>query len=289
LSKLSSIAWQLLAVLLITSPALSAAEILFVATGSGGLSGTLYTVDPGTGASTPVGPIGYAVTGLAWDPGTSTLFGSTANNDATAPGSLITINTATGAGTVVGSYVLSSETMADLTFSGGVLYGWAEPNSDDLYTINTSTGAATVVGNSGLSTFGAGLGASPGGVLYFTGNGNEGELRTVDSTTSLTTIVAFLSGSSGNEGEAIKALAFNSAGTLYGVEGPSGGGGSAARLITINTSNGAMTTVGALPTATDALVFAGDEVSSGIPEPSTSLLLAPALLAIAALSRRLRQ
>lgn len=78
-------------------------------TSSGPLSGTyqigvdsvteqLLTIDSTTGAATAVGPRGFiAASGLAFNPGTNTLFGIDIGTD-----KLLTINTTTVAGTAVG-------------------------------------------------------------------------------------------------------------------------------------------------------------------------------------------
>ena len=140
------------------------AQILYGADGSGHNPATqLYTIDPTTGIATAVGAIGFAVTGLAWDSATQTLYGGTTRFDPNFPGEfrvgggsshLITIDIVTGAGTLVGAYNTSNpagnpESMADLAIdSTGRLFSFLEPNSDDLYTINKFTGAATLVGDS---------------------------------------------------------------------------------------------------------------------------------------------
>jgi Bacterial Ig domain len=133
----------------VTIDVVSATETgaLFATDGGGGNASTkLYTLDPANGQilSTP-GLIGYPVTGLAIQPGTGVLYGVTTGTDPR----LITINKATGTGTVVGSLFnpLPSPCLtgpiADITFaSDGTLYGWSE-HSDDLVTINLITGVAT--------------------------------------------------------------------------------------------------------------------------------------------------
>ncbi len=68
--------------------------------GGGGVSPApsgLYRVDSDTGATTSVGPIGYAVTGLALDPATGILYAVTAN--AAGERFLLTIDLGTGEGT----------------------------------------------------------------------------------------------------------------------------------------------------------------------------------------------
>jgi hypothetical protein len=71
--------------------------VLYGATG-GNVNSDLYLVDTTTGATTSIGPIGFAVTGLAVDPISHTLYGSTSMNSPNSPGSIITIDKATGAG-----------------------------------------------------------------------------------------------------------------------------------------------------------------------------------------------
>ena len=226
---------------------------LYAADGGGGNAATrLYTLNPATGAIvTNIGPIGFAVTGLAIQPGTGKLYGSTGGNAPVSPNSIITINKKGGAGTLLGATGLTSP-VADLTFtSDGKLYGWSEA-TDDLVTINLTTGVATVVADSTLSTSGSGLAASSTNVLFFTGNGALGALRTVNKTTGLTTVVATMTGPAG--GSAINALAFNGS-TLYGSRSASAGVGSATTLITINTTTGAITSLGASVNDLDAIVF----------------------------------
>src|SRR5262245_33059555 len=102
------------------------AATLYAANGSGGNLSSLAILNQTNGAlSSIVGPIGFAVTGLAVHPGTGVLYGSTSTGDAQG-GSLITINKTTGKGTLVGSFGLGGFTLPDLTFtSDGTLYGWA--------------------------------------------------------------------------------------------------------------------------------------------------------------------
>ena len=190
--------------------------VLYGATG-GEVNSNLYMVDTATGAATSIGPIGFAVTGLAVDPNSGTLYGSTSMLSPNSPNSIITINKTTGAGTLVGAVGISGEEVADLTFdAAGTLYGWTEIFTDDLVTINTSTGAATQVGNSGIFTFGSGL-ADVGGTLFYSGDGVTGDLRTVDKATGLTTVVATLHGAPSNT-DGIAAMAVNpDTGVLFGV------------------------------------------------------------------------
>jgi hypothetical protein len=211
----------------------------------------LFTLNPATGALvTTIGPIGFAVTGLAFNPLTGVLYGATARIDGTSPHSLITINTTTGAGTLVGSFNLGTETLADITFtSDGTLYGWTQPNTDSLATVNLTTGAATVVGPSGLlNTFGSGIAADASNTLYFAGFGDQGDLNIINKATGLPTFVVTLTGTAD---EPINAMAFHpGTGLLYAVVRNTG-------LATINTTTGAVTVLGPTVDSLDAIAFSG--------------------------------
>ena len=239
--------------------------VLYGATG-GNVNSDLYTVNTATGATTSLGPIGFAVTGLAVDPTTGTLYGSTSMQSPSNPGSIIAINKATGAGTLVGSIGMPGEEVADLTFdAAGTLYGWTEIFGDDLVTINTATGAATVVGNSGLSTYGSGI-ADVNGTLFYSGEGVWGDLRTVDKSTGLTTVVSTLQGAPSNT-DAIAAMAAHpDTGVLFGVALNDTDVVHPAYLVTINTATGAITTVGALPNDFDAIAFDTPPIVVGYPD-----------------------
>jgi hypothetical protein len=204
-----------------------------------------------------VGRIGFAVTGLAIDPTTGTLYGATGRSTsggAPNPGSLITINRTTGAGTLIGDELPTTQAAADLTFTpDGTLYGWLEDSLDDLAVINKATGAATVVGDSGLDTYGSGLASNAAGTLFFTGEGEQGRLHTIDRNTGVATQVGTLNGPDGGPG--ISALAFDAAGTLFGTRIPSDSPAFASDLITIATPSGAITSKGPSVDRLDGIVF----------------------------------
>ena len=243
----------------LASAGTASADLLYGADGAGGNAATnLYIVNSSNGqVLKTVGPIGFAVTGLAIDPTTGTLYGSTAQrNTAPNPGSLITINRTTGAGTLVGDARPDNESVADITFTpDGTLYGWLEDNTDDLVTLNKATGAATVVGDSGLSTYGSGIASNASGTLYFAGEGEQGQLFTVDRNTGAATPVATLNGPDGDPG--ISALAFDSVGTLFGSRLPSNStvNGFGSDLLTINIGSGAITSLGKSVDRLDAIAF----------------------------------
>jgi hypothetical protein len=244
-----------------------AASILYGANGSGGALSTLFIIDPTTGSvSSTVGAIGFAVTGLAFDPITGILYGSTARA-AGAP-ALITIDTATGAGTLVGLVGVASEALADIAFSpGGTLYGWLEPGNDDLATVNTATGQATVVGNAGISTAFAGLAIDSTGTVFFGGlsDGSTGLLPIDPVTGAPGVLIPYLPTLNVGLG-----MAFDDAGVLFAIHQLATGAAGGRNLVTINPTTGAVTTIGATVPGLDALAFS---VTPTVPEPATMTLL----------------
>jgi hypothetical protein len=232
--------------------------VLYGAVGANDADTQLYSIDPATGAGTPIGDIGNAVTGLAEDPTTGVLYGVTSNR-ANAPKMLITINKSTGAGTVVGPL---GQIIADISFnSSGQLYGWAE-GPDRLASIDKTTGAATPIGTTNYDTYGDGESFDKNDVLFDMSQGDQadgafpsaGALWTVDTNTSVPTTVASLSGSPYPPGTeaAIGAASFAcDRTTLYAVD--NNFGSPPTYLIKVNTSTGAITTVGQTVTGLDAL------------------------------------
>ncbi|MFN8557892.1 MAG: hypothetical protein U0531_11305 [Dehalococcoidia bacterium] len=240
---------------------------LYAADG-GGVAGNLYEINRLTGAVIrTIGPIGYSITGLAYNPVNRVLYGWTGNNDPVAVSKLVVINTTTGAGTLVAPGSPAGG-LADISFrADGVLFGWSE-SGDDLHVVNLVTGVTTKVGESGLNTFGSGLAFNGAGVLYYAGHGEAGALRTVNTGTGLTSVVATLNGDAGL-GRAIAALDFYIDGTLYGVR--RNFGDPTTDLIRINPTTGAITTVGVLPIGIDAISFGCADIGSlgcALPPPS---------------------
>jgi len=134
------------------------AQVLYAADGADGHLSNLYILNAATGAvSSTVGPIGFAVTGLAFHPTTGVLYGVTAveNSPPQPQPSLISINPSTGAGTLIGPVgpvgclvppANSTKPVTDITFrADGTLFGWSRC-TDDLVTINEY-----VRGQSGVS------------------------------------------------------------------------------------------------------------------------------------------
>lgn len=100
-----------------------------------------YLVNPGTGEATLVGAQGQEVTGLAAQGSVVYGLGGDGRNN------LVTINTSTGAATVVGPLVNVSLSDGGIDFdpATGVLWGIHDGATNNIFTIDPSTGTATVV------------------------------------------------------------------------------------------------------------------------------------------------
>jgi Repeat of unknown function (DUF6923) len=245
------------------------ASTLYGSTSAGG-AGELWILNPANGAAVQdVGALNdslannYAVTGLAFDPVTGVLYGSTGGRTGT---DLLTIDPTTALVTVIGSYNVGGATMTDLAFdSAGNLYGISSVGGANLYTINLATGQATEVGPSGVSfTAGGGLAISPGGVFY--GTPTSPQFGTYDPNSGAFNLLAPPSSYPAGVGTSYAALAFDG-NTLYGIDL-----GTPPHLVTFDTA-GNITDIGATPLRIDGIAFAP------VPEAGTvSLLSMGALL-----------
>jgi hypothetical protein len=110
----------------------------------------LATLDPATGVSATIGPTGQGpIAGLAWEPGTQTMYGITGCSSQ-GPSRLVRIDLVTGAATVVGS---TGQTLGSLELgASGLLYAGGDTrDGGNLYIINPVTASATLVGPTGFS------------------------------------------------------------------------------------------------------------------------------------------
>ena len=233
-----------------------AAPLLYGTLGSGSTASTLVQIDPTTGAMTTIGAVGYTVNGLAWDATTATLYGS-ARGDA----GLLKINTSTGAGTLVaggfnsGASGCSWQNVLLAASNSGSLFGWCDPNSDDLMSIDKVTGIATIVGESGLSTGFHGLAFDNNGNLYL--HNFDGNDYSIDPTTGAASFLAN-SGVSAHHGD------FNpDSNYYYGVDS-----GGAIRVIDIVGGGGLISTISTGDASLHTLAFV-----STVPEPASLALL----------------
>lgn len=241
------------------------------ATSAAGGPGELFILDPATGGMVQdIGPLNdsgntnYPVTGLAFDPTTGVLYGSTANSVAAVRAKLITINPTNAEVTVIGDFNVGNQggnpaTMADIAFDvTGSLYGIGSVAGPQLYSINIHTGQATSTGDSGLTgTSGGGLAISAAGVFY--GTPNSDNFGTYNPSTgqysNITNPFKPLGGS-------YAALSFDGGDVLFGLNlGPNSGGVSPTHLVTINPETGAVFDIGASLNAIDAIAFRPPHIS----------------------------
>jgi hypothetical protein len=171
---------------------------------------------------------------------------------------LITINTATGAGTVVGGTGLGTSQVSDISFrSDGVLFAYIEPSYDGIGTVNIATGVVTLVGQSGGSS-GSGMGFSANNTLYFANS--DSRLYTLNQTTGARTLAVAMTGlSSRINAIDIHPFALGNparSDVMYAIDnGGFGGSGNPDNLVTVNRSTGVVTTIGATTNNMDALAW----------------------------------
>lgn len=101
----------------------------------------LQTVDLDTGTLTDIGPLGvaYSFGDLAWDRTAQKLY----MVDGRGANALYTVDTTTGAATLVGAHGLAD--LFSIGFAPSGLYGVTTASGNQLYRFNTSTGAPTLV------------------------------------------------------------------------------------------------------------------------------------------------
>jgi hypothetical protein len=230
-------------------------------------SGNIGLVNTATGGVILVGNSGVVPTDIAFSP-TGNLFGVDFSN-------LYSINTSTGAATLIGSLGGGISTANALVFSpSGTLFA---ADGSNLYTVNPNTGLATLVGSLGFGS-GGDL-AFVNGKLYLATSSNQ--LVTLNTSTGAGTLV----GSFGVTN--VFGLASPDNVNLFAVAGEN--------LYTIDLTTGAAafdTTWAGNPqglgTAFGEAFFseAGAPPPTATPEPGTLLLLGAGLIGLGGTAKR---
>jgi IPT/TIG domain-containing protein len=221
---------------------------LYAADGAAGVAKNLYIIDPATGADTPIGLIGFAVTGMAISPD-GVLFGAT-GGAAAAGGkpSLIVIDPYSGAGLLIGQLKDTAGALAgcsDLVFDGNVLRGW---HGKQLATINTTTAIATLAAPTLANVSGGGNSLGEvGGQLFVSPAKANGILFKVNKMTGVATAGPTLNGPAQSMG-AMTRVGPTLLGSCNFI-----GTTATAKLFSINTATGAMQLRGQLPQNIDAI------------------------------------
>jgi hypothetical protein len=214
------------------------------------------------------------MTGLAFNPMTGILYGVTGLESPTSPRNLVTIDPATGAAAIVGALMDPTNPgfsvgLSDISFrSDGTLFGLS-PSA--LFTVNLATGAVTSIGSTGSNNPGGALAFNSAGTLY-TASSAAGNLSTLDPATGTRTTGPLLTNSphAGSLG-AMNAFAFSGANVLYGTDSDRAQNNAttvAVNLVTIDTTTGVVTNIGALHNDVDAIAF-----GPAVPEPPIVMLL----------------
>lgn len=236
--------------------------------GADGLS-TLFTVDPGTGVATTVGPIGFERCGSMDADSLGDLYAVCERTDGTNTAVLVSIDDATGAGTEIGPTGFPGST-SDISFrpSDGVLFAYDATNAPEhtVYTIDTATGAGTAVGSTGLSSAsGNAMSFDNGGTLFHSqtvmGTVN---LNTVDPATGVATFMMVLPippPPPTNNYRFNSMDADPSMDVLYAVLNDGSLGGGPRFLTTIDTGAGIVTVIGPTEDSLDGLTWAAADLS----------------------------
>jgi hypothetical protein len=222
--------------------------VLYVASGTGGVAGTLYTVDPASGqVITTVGPLHdilgnlYGLTGLRYDSTLHILYGATSGQSPTDKAWLVIVNPNTALVTPIGPF-LNDLSLTDIAIDPTTHIMYSISGFDQhFFTITVATGEAVIAGSTNIGfANGGGFAADMTGKLFGFSNFT---FYTFDKT-SLPPGNATAIGPT-NARNLIKAADFSPSNVLYALEGGGGPDQTTLRwLDTCNVTTGNCTRVG---------------------------------------------
>ena len=219
----------------------------------------LYTIDPLTGATTQIGDTGFAINGLDYHNGT--LYAIERMG-----GSLLTIDTTTGAGTAIAPLVgpNSTDPRTLAINAAGDAYAWTGSSMSDLVRLDLDTGDWSIVGDSGIGPTASHGIAFLGNTLYLVNF--TGEVYSVDTVSGAATLLGDFTSIDGNY--AHHGDGNPDDGLYYGLRDITGDGPNNV-LNSLNLTTQTLANTVALDGPIHAVAF----VDSAVPEPSTLALL----------------
>jgi len=239
---------------------------LFAADGKG-VSGSLWELDPDTGAATEIGPIGYAIDAMAMSPD-GVLYAVTWQSPTNAiTAKLLVIDTDTGAGSEIADLQVAGTNgqqmrIDDMAFVGTELFGWSL-NYARAVKVDTQTGDVDVLATNAdiVTGIGEGFAADKNDTAYAQLQSANGALWDVDTVLETWTAGTNLGGVgfTGLSQPGTKSMAFLS-GTLHAIVSEHDNGseiGQNSYLVRINPATGLVSGFIQLSDSIDAI--AGSE------------------------------
>ncbi len=252
----------------------------------------LFSINTSTGAGTFIGCLDLlnlgSVSAIEMNLSSGILYGTGFYFDGEETDvTLFTINTTTGAATIVGPTGLGTGgNITDLSFrnADNVLFAHFQNRNvgGELHTVNTTTGTATLVGSTGEDQRGNSIAHSPTDTMYYVGD--DEELYSINqgdgSATDLLTLdFTDLTGDSTFDDCANRMSAMDydpGTGILYGVIGGNQETGDDNCLLTINTTTGVVTVIGLTLQAMEAIAFSPG-TGGPTPTPTATRTVTPAV------------